>query len=432
MTILFLHGKESGPGGKKPTFLEGHELTVINPALPADDFIQAVSIAQSAFDQHAPVVVVGSSRGGAVAMNINSGDAGLVLLCPAWKKWGDAKTAKPRTIVLHSRHDEVVPFADSEELINNSKSATLVESGVDHRLSTPEALTAMLDAVRAVGRRIEIGALDLLLREVTNLKSRESIVALCNMAVHFRELAPFNAMLIFMQRPDATTVLRAEQWRELKRFPKASARPVVILAAFGPVEFVYDIVDTEGEEVPEQLCLGNLGGNAFGVDGKLSREQLAKFYEQCGKFGVFVEEHSEKVQRAGQCSRLEKDVFKIGLNIDHRIEQKFAVLCHELAHISCGHMGAVKGIAEDHRWRTYGTMETEAELTAYLVASRFGVKPNSGDYLKWFTEGGNVPEFSLETVLVATGKVESLLRGTLRKPKEKSATATIRPKIIHP
>jgi hypothetical protein len=36
------------------------------------------------FDQHHPDVVVGSSRGGAVAMNIDAGAAPLVLLCPAW------------------------------------------------------------------------------------------------------------------------------------------------------------------------------------------------------------------------------------------------------------------------------------------------------------------------------------------------------------
>ena len=430
MKILFLHGKESGPGGTKPTYLAEHGFTVINPALPADDFDASVRIAQAAFDEHTPDVVVGSSRGGAVAMNINIGDAGLVLLAPAWKKWGTAKTVEPQTRVIHSRQDDIVLFASSEELVASSPSTVLVEIGTDHRLSTAEPLAAMLEAVRAVFRKKEIGALDLLLRDVENLKSRESIVALCKLAVRFRKLAPFNAMLIYMQRPDATTVLRAEQWRELKRFPKASARPVVILAAFGPVEFVYDKADTEGDEVPEQLNLGNLGGNAFGVDGRLSGEQLARFYEQCGKFGVFVEEHSEKVQRAGQCSRMEKDLFEIRLNIDHRTEQKFATLCHELAHIFCGHIGPVKGVADDRRWRTYGAMETEAELTSYLVASRFGIEPHSGDYLKWFTVGGNVPEFSLETVLVATGKVESLLRGTLRKPKEKPAS--IRPKIIHP
>ena len=46
-------------------------------------------------------------------MNINSGDAKLVLLCPAWKKWGTARTVKPGTVILHSRADDVIPFADS-------------------------------------------------------------------------------------------------------------------------------------------------------------------------------------------------------------------------------------------------------------------------------------------------------------------------------
>ena len=103
MKILFLHGWQSVPGGVKPTFLAQHGHEVINPALPDGDFNKAVEIAQAEFDKHQPDVVVGSSRGGAMAMNINSGEAKLVLLCPAWKKWGTAKRAKPGTVILHSR-----------------------------------------------------------------------------------------------------------------------------------------------------------------------------------------------------------------------------------------------------------------------------------------------------------------------------------------
>jgi alpha-beta hydrolase superfamily lysophospholipase len=86
MKILFLHGLQSVLGGVKPTFLAQHGHEVINPKLPDEDFTLAVQIAQAEFDKHEPMVVVGSSRGGAVAMNIDSGDARLVLLCPAWKK----------------------------------------------------------------------------------------------------------------------------------------------------------------------------------------------------------------------------------------------------------------------------------------------------------------------------------------------------------
>src|SRR5262249_53096859 len=116
MKILFLHGWQSVPGGVKPTYLAQHGHQVINPKLPDEDFTEAVRIAQAEFDKHRPQAVVGSSRGGAVAMNINGGNARLVLLCPAWRKHGTARTVKPGTVILHSRADEVVPFADSEEL----------------------------------------------------------------------------------------------------------------------------------------------------------------------------------------------------------------------------------------------------------------------------------------------------------------------------
>lgn len=145
MKILFLHGWNSVVGGVKPTYLKDHGHEVINPALPHEDFAGAVRIAQAEFDQHQPQVVVGSSRGGAVAMNINSGDARLVLLCPAWKKYGMKKTAKQDTVILHSRADDVVPFADSDELAKTS-GATLIEVGTDHRLADPEPLAAMLRA----------------------------------------------------------------------------------------------------------------------------------------------------------------------------------------------------------------------------------------------------------------------------------------------
>src|SRR6185436_17161010 len=99
MTILFLHGWQSVPGGVKPTYLAEHGHEVINPKLPDDDFGEAVRIAQEEFDKHQPEIVVGSSRGGAVAMRFNSGNARLVLLCPAWKNYGTAKTVKPGTVI---------------------------------------------------------------------------------------------------------------------------------------------------------------------------------------------------------------------------------------------------------------------------------------------------------------------------------------------
>jgi hypothetical protein len=151
MKILFLHGWPSVPGGVKPTFLaqQGHE--VIEPNLPDEDFEEALRMAQAEYDRHRPAVVVGSSPGGAVAMNLDSGDTPLVLLCPAWKRYGTVKTLKPGTTILHARADDVVPFADSEELVRNSglPASALVEVGDDHRLADPGPLAAVLQACQA-------------------------------------------------------------------------------------------------------------------------------------------------------------------------------------------------------------------------------------------------------------------------------------------
>ena len=146
MKILFLHGWTSTPGGLKPTYLKDHGQQVLNPALSDEDFDAAVHVAQAELDRHGPDVVVGSSRGGSVAMNIDSGDTPLVLLCPAWKRWGQVTTVKANTTVLHSRADKVIPFAESEELIRNSRlrESALIEVGNDHRLADAESLRAML------------------------------------------------------------------------------------------------------------------------------------------------------------------------------------------------------------------------------------------------------------------------------------------------
>jgi len=137
MRILFLHGWTSVAGGVKPTFLKDHGHTVFNPKLPEE----AVQIAHEEFDKHKPHVVIGSSQGGAVAMNIKSGDTRLILLCPAWIQWGSVRRVKPHTVILHSRADDVISFGDSEELVRTSglPASALIEVGKGSPMGRPGA-----------------------------------------------------------------------------------------------------------------------------------------------------------------------------------------------------------------------------------------------------------------------------------------------------
>jgi hypothetical protein len=149
MKILFLHGWHSIPGGVKPSYLIEHGHEVVNPALDDDNFDVAVVTAQGEFDKHHPDMIVGSSRGGAVAMNLESRLTPLVLLCPAWRQWGTARTVKPGTVIMHSEADDVIPIAESAELVRVSgvPESALIVVGSDHRLADPESLKAMLEAV---------------------------------------------------------------------------------------------------------------------------------------------------------------------------------------------------------------------------------------------------------------------------------------------
>jgi alpha-beta hydrolase superfamily lysophospholipase len=145
MKILFLHGWQSVPGGVKPVSLRqrGHE--VLNPQLPDHDFAESVRIASQLCSNDKPDVVVGSSRGGAVAMAIENPGAPLLLLCPAWRHYGVAPMVAASTLIIHSRRDEVIPFTDSQEILRASglHEQALMESGVDHRLADDESLARM-------------------------------------------------------------------------------------------------------------------------------------------------------------------------------------------------------------------------------------------------------------------------------------------------
>ncbi len=145
MHILFLHGWHSATGGVKPSYLRSRGCDVEEPHLPDDHFQAALDTAQRLYDSSRPDVIVGSSRGGAVAMNVQHASTPLVLLCPAWKRWGSVGRVGRQTILLHSRLDDVIPFEDSLELLDSSRLSLdhLMEVGGDHRLADEDSLAVM-------------------------------------------------------------------------------------------------------------------------------------------------------------------------------------------------------------------------------------------------------------------------------------------------
>jgi predicted alpha/beta hydrolase family esterase len=145
--ILFLHGLESLPGGSKVKYLEKKGFEVLNPHLPKYSWNESVESAKKMLVDEEPDVVVGSSRGGAVAMEIMPSMASLILIAPAWKRFGIPPIVPASTMILHCVNDQVVPYDDSMILKNNC-GATLVACGANHRMADGEALEGLEDAIK--------------------------------------------------------------------------------------------------------------------------------------------------------------------------------------------------------------------------------------------------------------------------------------------
>lgn len=154
--IVFLHGLEGSPNGTKPGWLRtaGHAVTAplletralvaafMAGAPPTPDlWAEALETASRTVTDARPDVVVGSSFGGGLALELMH--RGLwrgpaVLLAPAGRKLF-GRSALPAghapVAILHGRRDDVIPVADSVSLAADSTgevTLTLVDD--DHRL----------------------------------------------------------------------------------------------------------------------------------------------------------------------------------------------------------------------------------------------------------------------------------------------------------
>ena len=146
LKILFLHGLESKPGGSKVKYLESLGYEVLNPSLPKDSWADSVKIASEMMLAE-PDIVIGSSRGGALAMRVSHFTTNLILIAPAWEKYGVHSTVPYGTKILHSLKDDVVPYLDSSKIMINNDGVKLVEVGEDHRMSDEKALLALSDCI---------------------------------------------------------------------------------------------------------------------------------------------------------------------------------------------------------------------------------------------------------------------------------------------
>ena len=186
-----------------------------------------------------------------------------------------------------------------------------------------------------------------------------------------------NQMLIAIQKPDATMVAGFHLWKKMNRNIKKGEKGIAILVpcfprkdeiekdpdkpVFFKTAYVFDVSQTDGAPLPETKVQRLRGEGEYA---SWMFERLADIAEE---EGIRLDLDPSDLHGANGYYMPKKTLIAISpdLSPNHRVK----TLVHELAHHFCHKQGIVD---------TYAHGEAEAEGTAFVVCSHFGL--DTSDY----------------------------------------------------
>lgn len=281
-------------------------------------------------------------------------------------------------------------------------------------MNREEALKQSDEALKELAQSLSQGMSDKLLNYLAAM-------------ARFHQYSFGNCIMIYMQKPDATQVAGFGKWKELNRFVKKGEKGIAIFAPmvgkkksdkdakdasssnanhsnsetsdatnankvlYGfRVVHVFDVSQTEGEELPEFASLDGDPGDKI--------DRLIEIYRNEGVALEFVPSlpRSANGMSAGGTVSIVESLPK---------PQIFSTLVHELAHEML-HWG-------DRRETTTKVVrETEAEAVAFAVCRSIGLEcsTRASDYIQLWTGDEKVLMQSLEQIRSVASKILTQLQ----------------------
>lgn len=230
-----------------------------------------------------------------------------------------------------------------------------------------------------------------------------------------------NAMLIYLQNPEASYVKGFKAWTELGRYVKKGAKGLAVLApCFKKVEdfkepeneseyqdsegekvtrkvisgfrvaYVFDIADTDGSDEYLPVLVKGLAGNS---------EQEKEIYE---KLKAFISKEHPVQEVTGTASKgsynLETGVICVRSDVEYL--QKIKTILHEFAHSIDFAMHPEEDISRNRR-------ELIAESVAFVVSMRLGLDTSrySMSYIKSWLKDRDELKIVADTVQKVAAKI---------------------------
>ncbi|WP_099080286.1 ImmA/IrrE family metallo-endopeptidase [Vibrio sp. PID17_43] len=255
-------------------------------------------------------------------------------------------------------------------------------------------------------------------------RSSSSYFQFIQFVAKIKNYSAYNVALIYSQNPNVTYVASKADWsKRHNRTVNKDARPLIILAPFHPVMFVFDVNDTEGAPLPDRVFA------PFWAKGNTPEHAVAKLHKLAKRLSVIIHEEPRSATSAGciKTNYIENEFksYILEINSNHAPQVRFATLVHELAHLMCGHLG-IHNVNESWKERTNLSLdqrEFEAESVSYIICKRFGIRSNSEEYLSGYVKCKDfIPDISIDTVLHVAGTIENAINGQLPNEKRNDST----------
>ena len=281
----------------------------------------------------------------------------------------------------------------------------------------------LAQALRGEGApdREMISTIDLLVQQSLHYRKSSAFQEMIEFMGRFRDYAPYNNMLVRIQNPSCGYFATANDWQiRFDRKLKRDARPMLILAPMHPVMLVYDLDQTEGKAVPEELL------RLSDFEGEWNPDWLGRLLDNAAKYRILVEFKPLSSTHSGFAATTRgNDEWKMRIAIHDALNEpsRCGVLCHELAHILLGHLGT----DADHWWSSrtdlpVSAFEVEAEAVAWLVTKRLGLQGTSEAFVSRYIRDGQTPVgVSPDSIAKVAGLIERMATEALppRRPRAK-------------
>lgn len=267
----------------------------------------------------------------------------------------------------------------------------MLATGLVPTRPAPLALFHELEGDEKTRRAFARMALDDLFRSARDL---QDVVPLLGFLGRARDNV-YNAMVVYVQNPRAREWRTRDEWQRVGRVVREGAQPLLTLFPFGPFRIKYDVADTNG---PER----NDGPGLLDAEGLVTEAHWSAVRQRLDADGLSLREVQPMESRASGFVRRSVDGFEIAIEMRTSLASQFGTLCHELAHIFLGHLGAdPRAVAEEGRRRPAprwppraglprAIEELEAEGVAFVLCCRLGLVTPAPEYITAYL--AEVPE----------------------------------------